>query len=136
MLEPPIVPIFVINNFRTNLSPAEKATSVLLPTHVIRVEVVFVNSTPSSKGPPNVSASAPPVYLYNLYLPPALALVPDSEAQIFMSVVVMVIPEESGWLIQATVEPPAVAVHWMFVPLAAVLTTAVVAPAPAVVERS
>lgn len=119
-------------------SPAAKATSVKLPIQVISVAAIESNSTPSSNGEPVscVIVGVPGVYLYILYRPPALSLALDSLNQPEKSDVVRVSPVPTGGEIHAIVEPPAVLVHWMSVPPAVRVTTAVSAPEPAVFERS
>lgn len=134
-----IVPTLVAYTRNRIRSPAENAVSVGFPTHVIPVSDMESNSTPSSKGPPasSVIVGVPGVYLKRRYLPPALSLAFDSMNGIEMSVVVSVNPADSGFEIHATVEPPPVSVHWMFVPPLVRLTVSVV-PGPRVsaVSRS
>lgn len=69
--------------------------------------------------------------------PPALSFALDSMNGAKKSVVVSVNPADSGFEIHATVEPPPVSVHWMFVPPFVRLTVSVVpGPIVSVVSRS
>jgi hypothetical protein len=114
------------------------AVLVGVPVHVISASPV-PNSTPSLYGPPPTSLSDPAAVRLNTRArAPMFASMFDSFAQIENEIVPAHVNPPLGTRpeIHSSTVPPAVRVHWIWVPPAAVLTTPVPALAPAATTMS